>query len=163
MSTIWHLGVAVPDLEQGMDELGKAFGVSWRPVHRSSVVIKDHNGAAYDVTIDFTFSVAQHMAIEMWEAIPGTPLRVPEHSILHHIGYWVEDLPGEAARLEGLGWPSFMSGPSIAVHRGPGGLMLEPCDMFRDRPFLRDLFPPDSKHYGPVDNSRAIERQPKAG
>jgi hypothetical protein len=46
-----------------------------------------------------------------------------------------------------------MSGPSLAIHRGPGGLMLEPCDVQRDRPFLRDLFPADSPLFGVPDNS----------
>jgi hypothetical protein len=49
-----------------------------------------------------------------------------------------------------------MSGPSLAIHRGPGGLLLEPCDLQRDRPFLRDLFPTDSPFHGEPDNSEAI-------
>jgi hypothetical protein len=35
-------------------------------------------------------------------------------------------------------------------------LMLEPCDLQRDRPFLRDLFPADSPFHGEPDNSEAI-------
>jgi hypothetical protein len=31
--------------------------------------------------------------------------------------------------------------------------MLEPCDINRDRPFLRDLYPPGSQHHGPPDNN----------
>src|SRR5260370_21269959 len=31
METIWHIGIAVPDLEQGKKELGEVFGLSWRP------------------------------------------------------------------------------------------------------------------------------------
>jgi glyoxalase/bleomycin resistance protein/dioxygenase superfamily protein len=73
-------------------------------------------------------------------------------SWLHHIGYWVEDLEAEGERLEEHGWPCFARAHSVKINRGPGGLGLEPCDINRDRPFLRDLFPPGSKHYGPPDN-----------
>ena len=92
----------------------------------------------------------------MWQAIPGTPLATPKTGILHHIGYWVDDLPKEVERLEAAGFGSFMRGPSLAIHRGPGGLMLEPCDLGRDRPFLRDLFPAGSPRHGIPDDSGAV-------
>ena len=87
----------------------------------------------------------------------------PETGILHHVGYWVEDLPKEVERLEAAGFGSFMSGPSLAVHRGPGGLLLEPCDLGRDRPFLRDLFPAGSPLHGVPDNSKAVQRAGQVG
>jgi hypothetical protein len=31
MGSIWHLGIAVPDLDQGQQELGEVFGLRWRP------------------------------------------------------------------------------------------------------------------------------------
>jgi hypothetical protein len=34
--------------------------------------------------------------------------------------------------------------------------MLEPCDLGRDRPFLRDLFPAGSPRHGVPDNSEAV-------
>lgn len=157
MGSVWHIGLAVPDLTQGMEQLGTAFGVRWRPVHRREVSLEDELGIVHDVVCTFTFSVGNPFAFEIWEAIPGTPLATPEHSILHHIGYWVDDLPAESQRLESHAWPCFVSGPSIAIHRGPGGLMLEPCDVRRDRPFLRDLFPPGSPHHGDPDASGAME------
>jgi hypothetical protein len=82
-------------------------------------------------------------------------LATPESGILHHVGHWVDDLQREDERLRGSGFPCFMSGPSLAIHRGPGGLMLEPCDVARDRPFLRDLFPVGSALYGESNNSGA--------
>src|SRR5258708_30028185 len=56
-------------------------------------------------------------AFEMWQAIPGTPLAAPQHSILHHIGYWVDDLAAERERLASNGWPCFVSGRSIHASR----------------------------------------------
>lgn len=152
MGGIWHFAVAVPDLEKGMEEFSKAFEVEWRPVHEALAQLRDENGVEHEVVCKFTFSVGGPPAIEMWEAVPDSPLDAPGDTVLHHIGYWVDDLAAEGERLEGHGFPCFMSGHSVAVHRGPGGLMLEPCDVFRDRPFLRDLFPPGTPHHGVPDN-----------
>jgi hypothetical protein len=153
MGSVWHIGLAVPDLSQGMKEVGDALDLTWRPVHQRSTTVVDENGGSHDIDCHFTFSEGAPFAVEIWQAIPGTPLEVPASGILHHIGYWVEDLAAEVSRLEARDWQCFMSGPSLAIHRGPGGLMLEPCDLQRDRPFLRDLFPADSAFFGPPVNT----------
>lgn len=156
MGSIWHIGLAVPDLDEGMHEVGQVFGLTWRPVHQRATTIHDEQGGSHDIVCTFTFSEGGPFAIEMWQAIPGTPLQVPPSGILHHIGYWVDDVEAESERLTGSGWKCFMNGPSLAIHRGPGGLMLEPCDVQRDRPFLRDLFPATSELFGTPDNSGAL-------
>src|SRR5258706_9439846 len=119
MTDLWHIGLAVPELDEGMRTVGEAFDLTWRPVHERTATVTDESGAHHDIVCRFTFSDGGPFAIEMWQAIPGTPLATPETGILHHIGYWVEDLAKEVDRLEGLGFGSFMSGPSLAIHRGP--------------------------------------------
>src|SRR4029453_15163880 len=113
-----------------------------RPVHRREVSLEDELGVAHDVVCTFTFSVGNPFAFEIWEAIPGTPRGSPEPPIPPHIAYWWDGLQAESQRLESHAWPCFVSGPSIAIHRGPGGPMLEPCDLAPDPPFPRALFPP---------------------
>ena len=152
MAGIWHIAFAVPDLEQGMKEFGTAFGLGWRPVHEALARLTDEHGVEHEVTCKFTFSEGSPFAIEMWEAVPDSPLAPPGDTVLHHVGYWVDDLKAEGERLEQHGWPCFMTAHSVAVHRGPGGILLEPCDVNRDRPFLRDLFPPGSQHHGEPRN-----------
>jgi hypothetical protein len=156
VTNFWHIGLAVPDLDDAMHAVGAAFDIAFRPVHERTTQIVDEGGKWHEITCRFTFSSTSPFAIEMWQAIPGTPLAVPDSGWLHHVGYWVPDLGKETERLEAAGFGSFMSGPSLAIHRGPGGLMLEPCDLQRDRPFLRDLFPADSPFYGQPDNSEAV-------
>ena len=156
MTDFWHIGLAVPDLDAGLRQVGRAFEVTWRPIHERSITVTDEGGAHHDIVCRFTFSASAPFALEMWQAIPGTPLATPETGILHHIGYWVENLPHEVERLQAAGFAPFMSGPSLAIHRGPGGLLLEPCDLQRDRPFLRDLFPARSARHGVPDNSGAV-------
>ena len=51
MTRIWHIGMAVPDLERAQAELG------------------EH----YDVDGHVTFSLGGSFAVQLWQSIPGTP------------------------------------------------------------------------------------------
>jgi hypothetical protein len=95
------------------------------------------------------FSLGGPFAVEAWQAIPGTPLDMPEGGGVHHIGYWVDDLASEAKRLDALGYPRYATaGTTPLLNRGPAGTLIELCDLHSDRPSLRDLFPPESEFAG---------------
>ncbi|MFV8183428.1 VOC family protein [Streptomyces sp. AF1B] len=146
---IWHIGLAVPDLEKGMAEVAALFDLTWRPVVTRCMTIKDAQDRPYDVDCHVTFSLGGPFAVEVWQAIPGTPLATPEAGWLHHIGYWTADHAAERERLGALGHPPFLSSdPTLLIARGPGNLLVEPCDLQRDQPYLRDLYPPDSPFAG---------------
>ena len=83
MTDFWHIGLAVPDLDEGMRQVGAAFAVTWRPIHERSTTVTDETGAEHGIVCRFTFSAGGPFAIEMWQAIPGTPLATPETGILH--------------------------------------------------------------------------------
>jgi catechol 2,3-dioxygenase-like lactoylglutathione lyase family enzyme len=149
MNKIWHLGLAVPDLDQGMAEIGELFDLTWRPVVTRSMTMKDEHGRSHDVDCHVTFSLGGPFAVEIWQAIPGTPLATPEAGWFHHVGYWVDDHAAEKQRLNDLGFPPFLSSdPTLLISRGPGNLMVEPCDLQRDQPYLRDLYPAGSRFAG---------------
>lgn len=149
MGKIFHIGMAIPDLNRGLAEIGELFEVTWRPVVTRSMTIKDGSGRPYEVDCHVTFSLGGPFAVEVWQAIPGTPLAMPESGYFHHIGYWVEDYAAEKQRLSGLGYPPVMtSDPTLLLSRGPGNLCVEPCDLRRDQPYLRDLYPADSEFAG---------------
>jgi hypothetical protein len=46
MTSIWHIGIAVPDLEQGTKELGDVFGLRWRPARVRKLTLNDAAGRA---------------------------------------------------------------------------------------------------------------------
>ena len=95
------------------------------------------------------FSLGGPFAVEVWQAIPSTPLDMPEAGGVHHIGYWVDDLAAEAKRLDALGYPSYATaGTTPLLNRGPAGTLIELCDLHSDRPSLRDLLPPGSEFAG---------------
>ena len=149
MGSIWHIGIAVPDLEEGKEELGEVFGLRWRPARVRKLTLTDAAGRSYEVECHVVFSLGGPFAVEVWQAIPGTPLDMPRTGGVHHIGYWVDDLPAEAKRLDTLGYPRYASaGTMPLLNRGPAGTLIELCGLHSDRPSLRDLFPPGSDFVG---------------
>src|ERR1700716_2874518 len=145
MGSIWHIGIAVPDLEEGKKELGEVFGLRWRPARVRKLTLADAAGRPYEMECHVVFSLGGPFAVEVWQAIPGTPLDMPDAGGVHHIGYWVDDLAAEAKRLDAPGAPtSAPAPPPPLLTRGPAGTLIELCDLHSDRPSLRDLFPPGS-------------------
>ena len=68
-------------------------------------------------------------AVEVWQAIPGTPLDMPQAGGVHHIGYRVDDLAAEAKRLDALGYAGYATaGTAPLLNRGPAGTFIELCD-----------------------------------
>jgi hypothetical protein len=50
MGSIWHIGIAVPDLDQGQKELGEVFGLRWRPARVRKLTLADAAGRTHDTT-----------------------------------------------------------------------------------------------------------------
>ena len=44
MGSIWHIGIAVPDLEKGQKELGEVFGLRRRPARVRKLTLADAAG-----------------------------------------------------------------------------------------------------------------------
>ncbi len=79
MGSIWHIGIAVPDLEEGQKELGEVFGLRWRPARVRKLTLADPASTVpYEVECHVAFSLGTPFAVEVWQAIPGTPLDMPE-------------------------------------------------------------------------------------
>ena len=148
MGSIWHIGIAVHDLEKGQRELSEVFGLRWRPARVRRLTLADA-ADRYEVECHVVFSLGGPFAVEVWQAIPGTPLDMPDGGGVHHIGYWVDDLAAESKRLDALGYPAYATvGTTPLLYRGPAGTIIELCDLHSDRPSLRDLFPSGSEFAG---------------
>ncbi len=83
MESIWHIGFVVPGLEKGKKELGDVFGLGWRPTRVRKLTLVDADGRPYDVECHVAFSLGGPFAVEVWQAIPGTPLDIPESGGVH--------------------------------------------------------------------------------
>lgn len=125
-----------------MAAIGELFDLTWRPVVVRSLTPTGGDGRGYEVDVNVTFSRGGPFAVELWRSIPDTPLATPASGWFHHVGYWVDDLPEEGARLDALGYaPVLTNGTNPLLNLGPGNIMVEPCDLQRDQPYLRDLNP----------------------
>jgi hypothetical protein len=122
-----------------------------------SLTLTDAQGTEYDVECHVTFSEGGPFAVELWRAIPGTPLAAPQGGGVHHIGYWVDGMAEEHERLSALGFGPYATvGNQPLLNTGPSGTIVELCDLHSDRPQLRDLFPAGSEHAGPAVRDSAL-------
>ena len=148
MGSICSIGIVVPDLENGQKELGEV-RTRWLRGQVRKLTREVAATYPYEVECQVAFSLGGPFAVEVWQAIPGTPLDMPQAGGVHHIGYWVDDLAAEAKRLDALGYPGYATaGTTPLLNRGPAGTLIELCDLHSDRPSLRDLFPPGSEFAG---------------
>jgi hypothetical protein len=124
-----HVGVIVPNLEAGRDRLSEFVGVEWGPVSEARVLAV--NGASRQwVTLRVCFSTGAP-GIELLEEVPGTVWVCNEHSNLHHVSFFADELVRESDRLDAARCPleyAIVSGegpPILAYHRDALGVRIE--------------------------------------
>ena len=135
----FHVGVVVPDLAEGMDEISDALGLRWGRVQRREMAMEAPGGPlSLEMAYVYSFDGPPHL-----ELIERRPDSIFDTVGLHHLGIWTQDRPGESARLEALGWPH----ETVALcpdgtwagglfHTGTGGLRVEMVDIARSGPRL---------------------------
>ncbi len=131
----YHVGVIVADLAGAQAELSDQLGVTWGPVlHLEATEVRDGEERDLELPTTFCYSVeAPHL--ELIEEVPGTIWARNDHSNLHHIGFWSDDLGGASTALSGAGCPLQLcgrAGPSAPVawayHRNRLGVRIEVVD-----------------------------------
>jgi catechol 2,3-dioxygenase-like lactoylglutathione lyase family enzyme len=146
----YHVGIVVPDVAAARARLTEQLGVTWGPVlHLDDVAYRDGSGWDLLLPTTFCYSLGQP-ALELIEAVPGTVWERNEHSNLHHIGIWSDDLVGDGAVLTGAGCPLQLAGrdgdaapASFAYHRDDVlGVRIELVDAAL-RETMAFLFEPD--------------------
>ena len=101
-----NVGIVVADIDSAATRLTEAAGYRWtRPVEATlSVTTVDGDD---DVPFKFVYS-RQAPHLELVQEVAGTIWTAPPGNATHHLGYWVDNLPATAARLEAaskeLGW-----------------------------------------------------------
>lgn len=135
----FHVGMVVEDVEQGMDEISRALGVSWGRVQRKDLTM-DSRGGTGPVSVCYAYSLDGPPYLELIERRDGS---VFDSLGLHHVGMWTENPASESARLDEMGW--LRESVIIAAdgtwggglfHLGTGGLRVEVVDIGRSGPRL---------------------------
>ena len=146
----YHVGIVVKDLEAAQAELTSQLGVTWGPVLRLDEV-EYRTGAGEDIALPTAMCYsAEAPHLELIEELPGSVWVCNEHSNLHHLGFWSDDLPGESERLAASGCPLELAGRAgteapvtFTYQRGHLGVRIEVVDAgMRDA--LAGLFRPVS-------------------
>jgi Glyoxalase/Bleomycin resistance protein/Dioxygenase superfamily len=149
LSPHYHVGIVVPDLATARRELSSQLGVTWGPVmHLDATEYRDVLGEDLVLPTTICYS-ADEPRLELIEEVPGSLWVCNEHSNLHHIGFWSDDLPADGSRLSGLGCPMQLCGRagdlapvSFAYHRNQLGVRIEIVDASM-REVMSFLFRPD--------------------
>ena len=152
LSPHYHVGIVVAGLPEAQAQLTEQLGIRWGPVvHFDAAEYRDADGR--DQTLPTTFCYSQDDPhIELIEELPGSIWVRNEHSNLHHIGFWSDDVSLDGERLSGSGCPMQFCGRSgadapwsFAYHGHSLGVRIEIVDASL-RPTMESFFfaPPKS-------------------
>jgi hypothetical protein len=139
---LFEIALVVPNLEEAIDHFHEAFGYTFSPILEGVLPMRDETGETHP---PFRMTVSHESPqLELMEAQPGTAIVPPAGTGLHHLGYYVDDLAGESARLSELGFSFDRAGVANGTapdgwvyHRMPDGTIVELVD--RERAPLRKM------------------------
>jgi hypothetical protein len=130
-SELFHVGIVVPDLDAARARLAELFGLEWGPVAENEIEIRDADGNDLVVPNRICYSTAPPY-LELIQEVPGTPWVCNEHSNLHHIGFFTDELVADSGGLSAAQCPlEMMDGHGVAppvmwaYHRDPLGVRVE--------------------------------------
>ncbi len=132
---LYHVGIVVPDIPAAQTELTGQLGVRWGPVLQlEAVEYRDGDGRDVVLPTTMCYSVdGPHL--ELILEVPGSVWVRNEHSNLHHIGFWSDDLTVDGSGLADGGCPLQLCGRSgdrapvsFAYHRNALGVRIELVD-----------------------------------
>jgi hypothetical protein len=149
LSPYYHVGIVVADLVTARAELSGQLGVTWGPIlHLDAADYRDGSGRDIVLPTTLCYSVDEPH-LELIQEVPGSIWVCNEHSNLHHIGYWSNDLTADSAELVGSHCPMQLCGragdfapASFAYHRNDCGVRIEIVDAAM-REAMAFLFRPD--------------------
>ena len=131
LTEFFHVGIVVPDIDAGRARFTELLGIDWGPVMRTDLEVRDGDGNELVVPNVICYSTSAPY-IELIEETPGTPWVCNEHSNLHHIGFFTEELTADSGQFNASRCPLELmdgrgDGPPwvFAYHRDPLGVRLE--------------------------------------
>lgn len=116
----FHVGYIVADIDEAMQRLSAAAGVTWHPpqVFALDIVV---DGDRQQFETRFTYSVEGPVQLEVAEGPAGTLWDADVHGGPNHNGYWTDDLVGDIDRLVAGGGTLVFAG---AGESGPEGFAM---------------------------------------
>jgi catechol 2,3-dioxygenase-like lactoylglutathione lyase family enzyme len=128
---LFHIGIVAEDLEATASTLSAVLGYEWTPVMGGPLEVTLPDGdAVLDIKCAYSTTLPR---LEVVGAVPGSTLwqPTPGGAGVHHVGYWSDDVPADAAGLEEQGYVLEASrtlpgiGLFFTFHRSPTGFRVE--------------------------------------
>jgi hypothetical protein len=146
----YHVGIIVPDIGAARSRFSQQIGVTWGPVlHLDEAEYRDATSRDLVLPTTICYSV-EEPRLELIEEVPGSVWVCNDHSNLHHIGFWSDDLPGDSTQLNQVGCPLQLCGRagdeapvSFAYHYNEFGVRIEIVDASMRDVIASFLFRPE--------------------
>lgn len=130
----FHVGYIVADVDAAMAQISDATGVTWHPPQVFSLDI-NMNDERLGFDVRFTYSKEGPVQIEVAEGPEGTLWDASMHGGASHTGYWTSALADDIDELVGGGYRLTYSGAGdepgpqgFAMLHSPDGLAVELID-----------------------------------
>src|SRR4051812_45661960 len=148
MAGLWHPGLIVDDLDAAMAAYSDILAVEWASPKRNQTPVRGPQGIVERETW-LTYSLGEGHHIELiWEVAGGVWSPASPQPRLHHMGFWVDDLQAESARLVAKGYALHLTGPAeegalhFAYHDAKQGALFIELNMASNRPTVLDWVEP---------------------
>ncbi len=125
----FHVGIVAEDFESTLADLSELFGYEWCQEIGGRVAVRLPTGVA-EIELRCVYSTTSPR-VEVVRSVPGTLWVPAAGSGVHHVGYWSDDLPADAADLVRRGYHAEATGlrpdgaPFWAYHRSAAGPRIE--------------------------------------
>ena len=129
LETVDHIGIVVRDCEKVTETWERMFGIGpWAFITSAGVTDAEGN----PIEVKFAFAYLGDLEIELIQVVKGKILHsefLETHGEgLHHLGFFVDDVDGEAANRVAQGAKIIMQKPGEWIYldcSGPGGVIFE--------------------------------------
>ena len=105
MTTIFHTGIVVENLEKAMEEIGQALNLDWSSVREFDPIVHwIPDVGRKEIAMKAVYSKQGPVHLELCEGPADSFYDIRKAAEGRHVGIWVDDLVAETERLQSLGW-----------------------------------------------------------
>ena len=134
LTSPFHMGYIVDDVENEMAQISSAGGITWHPPQEMALELLVE-GELVELEVFFTYSKEGPVQIELAQGPKGTFWDYSEYGGPHHNGYWTSDLLGDIKGFQACGFELLYTGmgeesspEGFAMLRGSSGIRVELID-----------------------------------
>lgn len=111
LGPVAHIGLVCSDIAATMEDLA-ALGIRWSTVTQPLVRLRTPQHNQSNFIVSYVSASGPQPRLKLISATPESFFALPEgvNSAVHHLGYWVSDVPETSRLLQSQGWQVEASG-----------------------------------------------------